>query len=91
MPKIVIESGLVINMGGYIIENMANLDCVDVVVGNPTEQDLKVIAPVYDKKTLEEYEKMGLIVEYIYVGDNLREKLEQVKTTVTERLKGNDQ
>lgn len=85
MPRIVIESGLVINMGGYIIENMAKLDCLDIVIGNPMDKDIKIKAPLYDMSTLDEYESQGLIVEKLYEGEMLKDKLEKVKEMVGER------
>jgi hypothetical protein len=86
MPKIVIESGMVLNLGGYVIEKKAKLPCVDVVVGNPLKEDLKVDAPVYSEAMLEEYRRQGLIVEYLTEGESLKGKLEQVRKTVDDAL-----
>ncbi|MBU0762679.1 MAG: energy-converting hydrogenase B subunit EhbP [Candidatus Altiarchaeota archaeon] len=88
MPKIVIEAGTVINMGGYVIENMANLPYIDVIIGNPLKEDIKISAPMYRAKQLEDYQKQGLIVEPVNKGEMLKDKLEKVKSMiVSERLK----
>lgn len=86
MPKIVIESGFVLNMGGYIIERKAKLPCVDVIVGNPMGEDVKVDAPVYSREMLDEYVRQGLIVEYLNQGESLKDKLEEVKAKVDAAL-----
>ncbi len=86
MPKIVIESGMVINMGGYIVENMANIPHIDVVIGNPLRQDVKIDAPMYRAEQLEDYKRQGLIVEPIDRGEMLKDKLDRVKSIVKERL-----
>ncbi len=86
MPKIVIESGFVLNLAGYIIENMAKPDYVDVVVGNPLKEDVKVEAPIYSQQTLDDYAKKGLILEYLMEGDSLKDKLKEVKDIVDNAL-----
>lgn len=84
MPKIVVEQGMVLNLGGYIVENVANLDCVDVIIGNPLKHDVKLKAPVYCGGDLEEYERAGMIVRYLREGERLSEKLEHVRQLVKE-------
>jgi hypothetical protein len=86
MPKIVVESGMVLNMGGYIVENMADLPYIDVVIGNPLREDVKISAPLYSAHQLKEYERQGLIIDYINRGDKLKDKLDAVKAKVAERL-----
>jgi len=87
MPKIVIESGKVFNMGGFIIERKANLPYVDVIVGNPMREDIKAPAPVYNKEQLEEYKRLGLIVEPLQENEGLEEAIEKVKQKVKEQIK----
>ena len=79
MPKIVVESGMVLNLGGYIVERKANLPCVDVVLGNPLPEDVKIDAPIYSEEMLEACRHQGLIVEYLNDGESLKDKLEDVK------------
>ncbi|MFH1055456.1 MAG: energy-converting hydrogenase B subunit EhbP [Candidatus Altiarchaeota archaeon] len=86
MPKIVIESGMVINLGGYIVERTAKFDCIDVILGSPLKEDIKINAPIYNKAMLDECTKAGLIIEYVNKGDSLKDKLEQVKRKVDEAL-----
>ena len=86
MPKIVVESGMVLNLGGFIIERKAKLPCVDVIVGNPLAEDVKIGAPVYSKAMLEDIAAEGLIVEYLMEGEYLKDKLEEVKCRVDAAL-----
>ncbi|MBD3387811.1 MAG: hypothetical protein GF416_02070 [Candidatus Altiarchaeales archaeon] len=88
MPKIVVESGMVLNLGGFIVEKKAKLPCVDVIVGNPLPEDMKLDAPVYSEEMLREYERQGMFVEYLRDGESLKEKLEGMKKRVDEKLKG---
>lgn len=86
MPKIIVESGMVLNLGGYIVERKANLPCVDVVLGNPLKNDIKISAPAYSQEMIDEYEKSGMIIEYIKNGGSLKETLERVKKRVDKAL-----
>ena len=74
-------------MGGYIIERRAKLPAVDMIVGNPLKEDVKVSAPVYSMGQLEEYKKAGLIVEPMLENESLGEALERVKAKVKEQMK----
>jgi hypothetical protein len=82
MPKIVIASGMVLNLGGYVLERKAKLPCIDVVVGNPLPEDIKVNAPIYSQEMLNDIQKQGLIVEYVQEGDLLKDRLDAVKKMV---------
>jgi len=86
MPKIVVESGMVFNLGGYIIERTAKLPCVDVIIGNPLAEDVKLKAPAYSEADIEEYKKAGMIVEYLNEGDRLKEVMEKVRAEVVKSL-----
>jgi hypothetical protein len=85
MTKIVIESGLVLNLGGYFVERRVEADFIDVVVGNPLEDDVKINAPILSREMLDEIREKGLIVEYIHKGDSLKDKLEEVREKVGRR------
>lgn len=83
MPKIVVESGMVLNLGGYILERKTKLDCVDVVLGNPLKEDVKLDAPAYSQETIDGYAEQGMIIDYVREGDSLKQKLEEM----SERIK----
>jgi len=87
MPKIIVESGMVLNLGGFIIERKAKLPCVDVVLGNPLREDVKINAPIYSRQMLDDLVGQGLIVEYINEGDTLKDKLDTVRKKVEEALR----
>lgn len=82
MTKISIEPKLVFNLGGYVVESVANLPYRDVVVGNPRDETIKVDAPVYSDADLKAYEDAGLILEPMKEGDSLAGTLEKVKKKV---------
>ncbi len=82
MPKIIVEPGMVLNLGGYIIERKAKLDCIDVVIGNPLDHDVKLKAPAYSKEDIEDYIKAGMIIEYLMEGDSLKDMLDKIKAQV---------
>jgi hypothetical protein len=86
MPKIVIESGMVLNLGGFVVEKKAKLACLDVVVGNPLREDVKVDAPIYSQEMVDDIAKAGLIVEPLMDGESLKDKLGQVRKRVDEAL-----
>lgn len=88
MPYIVLESGKVLNLGGYVIENVAKLPYRDVVVGNPLREPVKIQAPVYSAETLGEYKKQGLVVEFLKEKEMLREVLDRVSQEVRRRQQG---
>lgn len=86
MTMIVIESGLVLNLGGYFVENRVEADFIDVVVGNPRREDVKVRAPILTRQMLGELSERGLLVDYIYASDSLKEKLDEMKKRVDDAL-----
>ena len=88
MPKIVIESGAVLNLGGYIIERKARLPCLDVIIGNPLRQDIKINAPIYGRHMLDDCLSQGLLVEFLNDGEHLKDKLEDMRKRVDEALGG---
>ena len=65
MTKIVLESGLVINLGGYLVECLVKPDYVDVVVGNPLKEDVKIDAPILRREMLD-YMLLPLAVGVLY-------------------------
>lgn len=85
MPKIILEPGTVMNLGGYVVENIAELPCIDVVVGNPLPEEVKIPAPVYSMDTLGEYRRMGLVIEFVGRNEMLGHVMDRVKKIVSER------
>lgn len=82
MTKIVFESGLVINLGGYFVERVVKSDFIDVVVGNPLDEDVKIDLPILSMEMLDGIRDKGLLVEYLYEGDSLKDKLEEMREKV---------
>jgi hypothetical protein len=88
MTQIVFESGLVINLGGYIVERAYEHDYVDIVVGSPLKEDIKLDFPILNEDMVQAIKDKGLIVEYLREGDSLADKLEKVKDQVKAELGG---
>lgn len=82
MPKIVIREKHVINLGGWVVENKANLPYRDYVVGNPFNEPVKIEAPIYSIEGIEEIKKLGLIVEPILPYETVVEKINKVKKLI---------
>jgi energy-converting hydrogenase B subunit P len=88
MPKFILRPLHVQNLGGYIVETYAKLPYRDVVIGNPTNEHLKIEVPVYSEETLKGYEKQGIIVLPVYAGDSLGEAISSVRAQVQARAHG---
>ncbi len=86
MTKIIVESGLVFNLGGYFVESRVKVDFIDIIVGNPLTEDIKIDAPILSKKMLKDLSKKGLILEYVQKEDSLKDKLEEVQKIIVEKL-----
>ncbi|MCS7097855.1 MAG: energy-converting hydrogenase B subunit EhbP [Candidatus Methanomethyliaceae archaeon] len=82
MPKIVIREKHVINLGGWVVENRANLPYKDYVIGNPFNEPVKIEAPIYSMEDIEAIKKLGLIVEPVLPYENLVEKINKVKRLI---------
>ncbi|HPR41993.1 MAG TPA: energy-converting hydrogenase B subunit EhbP [Candidatus Methanofastidiosa archaeon] len=85
MPKFIMLPKMVINLGGYIIENRADLGYRDVLVGNPKDECVKIYVPIYSEQNVIDIEKLGLIVHRLSEEEDLVEELEIVKKKVEER------
>jgi len=82
MTKLLIEAKTVMNLGGYVVERIANLPYIDVIIGNPLNEDVKIDAPIYSAEDLEKIKKLGLFVEGIDGKKPLKECLEEMKKRV---------
>ncbi|MBW9222518.1 energy-converting hydrogenase B subunit EhbP [Methanothermococcus sp. SCGC AD-155-C09] len=78
MPKMVLLPKLTMALGGYIRETVVpySNDEVEafpyrnVIVGNPTDEPIKIDVPAYDKEWVERHRELGLIVVPVSVEDD---------------------
>jgi energy-converting hydrogenase B subunit P len=88
MAKFILFPKDVQNMGGYIVENVAKLGYRDIIVGNPTDESIKIDIPVYNEDIVKSYEQLGIIVYRLKIDESLTSGLEKVKAIVkTDTLK----
>ncbi|MCC7572953.1 MAG: energy-converting hydrogenase B subunit EhbP [Candidatus Methanofastidiosum sp.] len=88
MAKFILFPKDVQNMGGYIVENVAKLGYRDIIVGNPTDEPIKIEIPVYNEDIVKSYEQLGIIVYRMKTDESLISALDKVKAIVkTDNLK----
>ncbi len=88
MAKFILFPKDVQNMGGYIVENVAKLGYRDIIVGNPTDEPIKIDIPVYNEDIVKNYEQLGVVVYRMKTDESLTSALEKVKAIVkTDTLK----
>jgi energy-converting hydrogenase B subunit P len=88
MAKFILFPKDVQNMGGFIVENVAKLGYRDIIVGNPTDEPIKVDIPVYNEDIVKSYEALGIIVYRMKPEESLISALDKVKALVkTDTLK----
>ncbi|NMC60581.1 MAG: energy-converting hydrogenase B subunit EhbP [Candidatus Methanofastidiosa archaeon] len=88
MAKFILFPKDVQNMGGYIVENVAKLGYRDIIVGNPTEEPIKIDIPIYNEEIVKSYEQLGVVVYRMKNEESLIASLDKVKAIVkTDRLK----
>lgn len=88
MAKFILFPKDVQNMGGYIVENVAKLGYRDIIVGNPTDEPIKIDIPVYNEDIVKNYEQLGVVVYRMKTDESLTSALEKVKAVVkTDTLK----
>lgn len=85
MPKYILFPKHVMNLGGYIIENQANLGYRDVIVGNPTKESIKLYVPIYGEDDVVAIEKLGVLIHRFYEDENLVEEIQEMKRRVEEK------
>ncbi|MBN1785566.1 MAG: energy-converting hydrogenase B subunit EhbP [Candidatus Methanofastidiosa archaeon] len=85
MPKFIMLPKMVINLGGYIVENKAQLEYRDVIVGNPKNESVKIYVPIYSEQNVVDIEKLGLLVHRFTEDESLVEELAIMKKKVEER------
>ena len=98
MCKFILPSKKVQNLGGYITENhawhvenqtgvveeKAQFPFRDLVVGNPTDENIKIPVPIYTMDEVEAIKELGIITYEMQEGDSLVEALQNVRKEVGE-------
>lgn len=79
MCKFILPAKKVINLGGFIVENHFAFPFRDLVVGNPTDENIKLPVPVYGMEEVEEMKELGVVVYEMKEGESLAEALKKVK------------
>ncbi|NMC75955.1 MAG: energy-converting hydrogenase B subunit EhbP [Candidatus Methanofastidiosa archaeon] len=88
MAKFILFPKDVQNMAGYIVENVAKLGYRDIVVGNPTDEPIKIDIPIYNEDIVKSYEQLGVVVYRMKTEESLIAALDKVKAIVkTDSLK----
>jgi len=96
MCKFVLPSKKVQNMGGYIVENHhwlldkyteseeknPEFPFRDLIVGNPTDENIKIPVPIYTMEEVEKIKDLGVITYEMQPGESLVEVLQKVKDQV---------
>lgn len=101
MCKFILPAKKVQNMGGYIVENYAEFlkkisespgrvsefPFRDLIVGNPTDENIKLPVPIYTMEEVEKIKELGVITYEMQEGESLVEALKKVKDQVGEEPK----
>jgi energy-converting hydrogenase B subunit P len=90
MPKMVLLPRMTMALGGYIRETTFPYDDKDikpfpyrnVIVGNPTDEPIKIEVPVYDEGWIERHKKLGLIVVPVNEDDDFVGLFQMVREKV---------
>ena len=94
MPKMVLLPKLTMALGGYIRENVIPYDNDDieafpyrnVIVGNPTEDPIKIDVPAYDREWIERHRELGLIVIPVSIEDDFVGLFNMIKEKVNKSI-----
>lgn len=82
MCKFILPSKKVQNMGGYLVENNFEFPFRDLVVGNPTNENIKIPVPIYTMDEVEQIKQLGIVTYEMQAGESLVEALQKVKDKV---------
>ena len=90
MPKMVLLPKLTMALGGYIRETVMPygeneakpFPYRNVIVGNPTDEPIKIEVPVYDEGWIERHKKLGLIVVPVNEDDDFVGLFQMVREKV---------
>ncbi|MEO2116861.1 MAG: energy-converting hydrogenase B subunit P [Methanocaldococcus sp.] len=91
MPKMVLLPRMTMALGGYIRETTFPYEGDDevkpfpyrnVIVGNPTDEPIKIEVPAYDEGWIERHKKLGLIVVPVNEDDDFVGLFQMVKEKV---------
>jgi len=91
MPKMVLLPRMTMALGGYIRETIFPYEddgevkpfpYRNVIVGNPTDEPIKIEIPAYDEGWIERHKKLGLIVVPVNEDDDFVGLFQMVKEKV---------
>ncbi|MBU7038153.1 MAG: energy-converting hydrogenase B subunit EhbP [Theionarchaea archaeon] len=82
MCKFILPSKKVQNMGGYIVENHSEFPFRDLIVGNPTDENIKIPVPIYTMDEVEKIKELGIVTYEMQAGESLAEALQTVKDKI---------
>ncbi len=82
MCKFILPAKKVQNLGGYIVENNFNFPFRDLIVGNHSDENIKLPVPIYTMEEVEKIKELGVIVYEMQEGESLAEALKKVKDKV---------
>ena len=85
MPNYVLMPKQVMNLGGYIQENKANLGYRDVIVGNPSKECIKIYVPIYSEQCVVDVENLGVLVHRFQEDEDLTEEIEKMREKVEQK------
>ncbi|NPA62735.1 MAG: hypothetical protein GXN95_04180 [Methanococci archaeon] len=97
MPKMVLLPKMTMALGGYIRETLFPYEGDDikpfpfrnVIVGNPTNEPIKMDVPVYSEDWIEKHRKLGLIVVPVKEDDDFVGLFYKVKSLVNSKSEDN--
>ncbi len=66
------------------MENHTDFPFRDLVVGNKTDENIKIPVPVYTMEEVEKIKELGVITYYMQPGESLVEAIQKVRDQVGE-------
>lgn len=66
------------------MENHSDFPFRDLIVGNNTDENIKIPVPVYTMEEVEKIKELGVITYYMQPGESLVEAIQKVRDQVGE-------
>ena len=66
------------------MENHSDFPFRDLIVGNKTDENIKIPVPVYTMEEVEKIKELGVITYYMQPGESLVEAIQKVRDQVGE-------
>jgi len=66
------------------VENHSDFPFRDLIVGNKTDENIKIPVPVYTMEEVEKIKELGVITYYMQPGESLVEAIQKVRDQVGE-------